>query len=48
MLSNHTPFDDLLKYGEFPVDVTVNITNEEGVVEEVTRPYMEETVMGTI
>ena len=46
MLSNHTPFDDLLKYGEFPVDVTVNITNEEGVVEEVTRPYMEETVMG--
>ena len=27
MLSNHTPFDDLLKYGEFPVDVTVNITN---------------------
>ncbi|HHT38429.1 MAG TPA: LTA synthase family protein [Mollicutes bacterium] len=46
MLSNHTPFDDLDKYGEFPVDYKINIVNEDGIEEEITRPYMEGTSMG--
>jgi phosphoglycerol transferase MdoB-like AlkP superfamily enzyme len=37
MLSNHTPFDDLEKYGEFAVDI-----KEEGA----TYPYMEGTKLG--
>lgn len=37
MLSNHTPFDDLDKYGEFDVDI-----KEDGV----SYPYMEGTKLG--
>lgn len=50
MLSNHTPFDDLDKYGEFDVDIKeeVKSVNENG--EEVTEiksyPYMEDTKLG--
>ncbi len=45
-LTNHTPFSDLDKYGEFPVDIKENIINEEGVVEEVSYPFMEGTKLG--
>ena len=49
-LSNHTPFDDLDKYGEFDVDIkeevkTVNENNEE-VTETISYPYMEDTQLG--
>lgn len=37
MLSNHTPFSDLEKYGEFDVSKTVN---------QVNYPYMENTKLG--
>ena len=37
MLSNHTPFDNLDKYGEFDVDM------KEG---EISYPYMEDTKLG--
>lgn len=46
MLSNHTPFSDVDKYGEFPVDITITKVNEAGVSEEVTLPYMEGTDIG--
>ena len=46
MLSNHTPFSDVEKYGEFPVDIKETITNELGEQEEVTYPYMEGTKLG--
>ena len=46
MLSNHTPFSDTDKYGEFDVDIKETITNEEGLQEEVTYPYMEGTKLG--
>lgn len=37
MLSNHTPFDDLDKYGEFDVDIKED---------DVSYPYMEGTKLG--
>ena len=46
MLSNHTPFSDTEKYGEFPVDIKETVTKEDGSVEEVTYPYMEGTKLG--
>ncbi len=46
MLSNHTPFSDTDKYGEFPVDIKETITNESGQQEEVTYPYLEGTKLG--
>ena len=46
MLSNHTPFSDTTKYGEFPVDIKETITNEEGIQEEVVYPYLEGTKLG--
>lgn len=42
MLTNHTPFSEVEKYGEF--DVNIKETNEEG--EEVVYPYMEGTKLG--
>ncbi len=46
-LTNHTPFDDVEKYGEFDVDIKENVYNEEtGQYEEVSYPYMEDTKMG--
>ncbi len=50
MLSNHTPFDDLDKYGEFDTDIkeevkTINENGEE-VIQEVSYPYMEGTKLG--
>ncbi len=46
MLSNHTPFSEVEKYGEFPVDIRETIINEEGYAEEVVYPYMEGTKLG--
>ena len=46
MLSNHTPFSEVEKYGEFPVDMKETITKEDGTTEEVTYPYMEGTKLG--
>ena len=50
MLSNHTPFSDVDKYGEFSVDIKEDIkeTTETGetVSKTVSYPYMEGTTMG--
>ena len=46
MLSNHTPFDDLEDYGPFDVSMKETIVNENGELEEVTYPYMEDTKLG--
>ena len=46
MLSNHTPFSDTDKYGEFDVDIKETIINEEGIQEEISYPYMEGTKLG--
>ena len=49
MLSNHTPFDAVDKYGEFDVDIKEEkMVNENGqdVLKEVSYPYMEDTKLG--
>ncbi|MBE6157494.1 MAG: LTA synthase family protein [Firmicutes bacterium] len=46
MLTNHTPFSETEKYGEFDVSIKEKVTKEDGVVEEVTYPYMENTKLG--
>ena len=46
MLSNHTPFSDTDKYGEFDLSSKTTITKEDGSKEEVTYPYMEDTKLG--
>ncbi len=46
MLSNHTPFSDVEKYGEFDVDMKETITNEDGTTEEISHPYMEGRKLG--
>ena len=45
MLSNHTPFSEVDKYGEFPVDIKETVETEFGQ-EEKTYPYMEGTKLG--
>ena len=46
MLSNHTPFDDVEKYGEFPVTMNYETTDELGNVVVNTANYMEGTSLG--
>ena len=46
MLSNHTPFSDVEKYGEYPVDIKESIIKEDGQIEEKVYPYMEGTKLG--
>lgn len=46
MLSNHTPFSDVEKYGEYLVDIKGTETKADGTTEEVTYPYMEGTKLG--
>ena len=46
MLSNHTPFSAVDKYGEYPVNIKETVTKEDGTQEEVTYPYMEGTKLG--
>ncbi len=46
MLTNHTPFSETDKYGEFDVDIKETVTNEFGQKVEVSYPYMEGTKLG--
>lgn len=47
MLTNHTPFSDTDKYGEFDVGLHENVYNEEtGLYEQVDYPYLENTKLG--
>ena len=46
MLTNHTPFSETEKYGEFDVSLKETITNEDGTTEEIVYPYMEGTKLG--
>ncbi len=46
MLSNHTPFSEVEKYGEYPVDIKETVTLENGTTEEKVYPYMEGTKLG--
>lgn len=46
MLSNHTPFSDVDKYGEFDVDIKEEIINTDGEKEIISYPYMEGTKLG--
>jgi phosphoglycerol transferase MdoB-like AlkP superfamily enzyme len=47
MLTNHTPFSDTEKYGEFDLSLHETVYNEEtGAYEEVTYPYLEGTKLG--
>lgn len=46
-LTNHTPFSDTDKYGEFDVSLKVKEINEEtGLEEDVVYPYLEDTKLG--
>lgn len=46
-LSNHTPFSNLDKYGDYDVDMKVNKLNPvTGLEEPYSYPYMEDTIMG--
>lgn len=45
-LSNHSPFSDVEKYGEFKVTMPIEKENEEGVVQLIETPYLNETTMG--
>lgn len=46
MLSNHTPFDAVDKYGEFDVDIKEEVKAEDGSVTINSYPYMEGTKLG--
>ena len=46
-LTNHTPFADTDKYGEFDVSLKeIKVNEETGIEEEVVYPYLEETKLG--
>lgn len=46
MLTNHTPFSETEKYGDFEVNMKETITHDDGTTEEVVYPYMEGTKLG--
>ena len=47
MLTNHTPFSEIEKYGEYDANIKENVINPEtGLMEEVIYPYMEGTKLG--
>ena len=46
MLSNHTPFSDVEKYGDYEVNMKETITNPDGTTEEKVYPYMEGRKLG--
>jgi len=47
MLTNHTPFSDIDKYGDFDVSLKETIINKDTGLEEVVEyPYMEDTKLG--
>ncbi len=45
-LTNHTPFSDTEKYGDFAVTMKTTITNEDGTTSEIEAPYLEGTKLG--
>lgn len=45
-LTNHTPFSDVDKYGDFDVDIKENVTKEDGTIETISHSYMEGTKLG--
>ncbi len=45
-LTNHTPFSDVDKYGEFKVTMNETIQNEDGTTTVVEHPYLEGTKLG--
>ena len=45
-LSNHSPFNDLTKYGEFDVTMNYKYIDDEGNVQLGNAPYLEGTAMG--
>lgn len=45
-LTNHTPFSEVDKYGEFAVDIKETVKDQNGVKKEVVYPYMEGTKLG--
>lgn len=45
-LTNHTPFSDNDKYGEFAVTMKTTVTNEDGTTKEIEAPYLEGTKLG--
>lgn len=45
-LTNHTPWDDEDKYGDYTVDYKYTTTDENGNVVEKSLPYMEGTELG--
>ena len=46
MLSNHTPFSEVEKYGEFDVDIKETVTKADGTTEEVVYPFLEGRKLG--
>ncbi len=45
-LTNHTPFSDVEKYGEFDVDIKNGGLKDEETGEDIPSPYMEGTKLG--
>lgn len=45
-LSNHSPFGDLTKYGEFEVTMDYEYINDDGKKESGVSPYLEGTTLG--
>ena len=45
-LSNHSPFNDLDKYGDFDVTLKYEYTNDDGKKETIVRDYLDGTTMG--
>ncbi len=45
-LTNHTPFSEVDKYGEFDVTIKESVANEDGTTSEVVYPYLEGTKLG--
>ncbi len=46
MLTNHTPFDEVDKYGEFPVTMDYETVDENGNTIKATANYLEGTTLG--
>ncbi len=45
-LSNHTPFSDVEKYGEFKVTMNEEVVGEDGTTSIVEHPYLEGSKLG--
>lgn len=45
-LTNHTPFSDVDKYGDFSVTMKTTVINPDGTTSEIEAPYLEGTKLG--